>query len=679
MLITKLTLNNFRVFRGQHEIDLRPQRRSYGIDNKQQGNMQPIILFGGLNGAGKTSILTAVRLALYGRQSFGKPLLNNEYADALAALVHQGSGVSQPEQAHIELEFTHSKDGVENRYKVIRGWKKGKTDKLQLEMDGQPLSELSYDQCQGFLNELIPIGIADLFFFDGEKIAELAEDESGFVLKTAVKRLLGLDVIAKLKSDLTIYLKKQGASSVGETVKQQLEKLDVVRINHERASERLRHEAQQVVIELEHLKEQISQLETDLSRNGGAWAQTREQETQKIDELLKEKVELEKQLRMEMETALPFALAPKAMQTLLTQIQKEQVIKQKQGFSRELSSFLDKLKQDLSFRLSSAAPVAVQSVEDCFKEYVDVEKSSELLLDVSDSNAHAIEYQIAHSAQQSFSRFDTARARLAKVEDQLNNISENVARAPEQAQLQQTFDAIRASDDKKRKLTDKYKSLLEQAKSELRQALDIAREIQKLHNKHRDAANKNASIENAQSTIILLNKFAEQLTKARVKTLEHHFVASYKKLARKEDLQLSAVINPTTFDVELIDEHGIKINRKSLSAGEKQIYAISILEALGQTSGHKLPIIIDTPLGRLDSHHRDKLVENYFPNASHQVIILSTDTEIDEGYLDELQQDITTTYEIRFDGKSKSSTIHTGYFWGNENKQGEKLATQEAV
>ncbi|MBJ6877982.1 DNA sulfur modification protein DndD, partial [Vibrio cholerae] len=95
-------------------------------------------------------------------------------------------------------------------YKVLRGWQRGKKDYLQLEKDGVPLSELNYDQCQGFLNGLIPTGIADLFFFDGEKIAELAEDESGLVLKTAVRRLLGLDVIAKLKSDLNIFLKKQG-------------------------------------------------------------------------------------------------------------------------------------------------------------------------------------------------------------------------------------------------------------------------------------------------------------------------------------------------------------------------------------------------------------------------------------------------------------------------------------
>jgi DNA sulfur modification protein DndD len=142
------------------------------------------------------------------------------------------------------------------------------------------------------------------------------------------------------------------------------------------------------------------------------------------------------------------------------------------------------------------------------------------------------------------------------------------------------------------------------------------------------------------------------------------FSDAYHRLARKEDLQLSARINPSTFDVELVDNQGIAINRKTLSAGEKQIYAIAILEALAKTSGRQLPVIIDTPLGRLDSHHRDKLIDNYFPTASHQVILLSTDTEVNEHYFFKKLKPLTShTYQICFDGVSKSASLTSGYFW----------------
>lgn len=667
MLITKLTLNNFRVFRGVHEIDLRPAPARLSKNGPIEGTERPIILFGGLNGAGKTSILTAVRLALFGRQSFSQVLSNGEYVDALSELIHKGVGHGGvQDNASIELEFKYSQNGEENTYKVIRGWKRGKKDNLCLEKDGIQIPELNYEQCQGFLNELIPTGIADLFFFDGEKIAELAEDESGTVLKTAVRRLLGLDVIAKLKSDLNIFLKKQGSGALSQSLKEEMNALDEQRIDHERKAEKLRGEADIVDAQIELVSRDILNLENKLSQNGGAWAKTREDEQHKVESLLKEKVELEKQIRMEMETNLPFSLAPKAMQRLQTQIEQEQQVKKKQNFGNELDSFLETL---CSKYPSFDTEMAQNAIADSFKAHVGEFNSTELLLDISDRQANTIDYQLSNLSQDSFSRFDKARVRLQKVEEEIDNASNNIARAPEQEQVQELFADVRTLDKKKEKLIIEYHDLLEKAKRELRLALERARQIQKLHDKHKDQSNKDQSISNAQNSILLLDKFGEQLTKARVNQLENEFVQSYKKLARKEDLQLTASINPATFDVELVDEHGIKINRKAMSAGEKQIYAISILEALGRTSGRKLPIIIDTPLGRLDSHHRDKLVENYFPTASHQVVILSTDTEIDRNYTSLIQDDIARTYEICFDGTTKSSTLKEGYFWKESIKE----------
>ncbi|ELX4124281.1 DNA sulfur modification protein DndD [Vibrio vulnificus] len=667
MLITKLTLNNFRVFRGVHEIDLRPAPARLSKNGPIVGTERPIILFGGLNGAGKTSILTAIRLALFGRLSFSQNLTSNDYVEALAELIHKGVGLGGLQNsASIELEFKYSQNGEESTYKVLRGWQRGKKDYLQLEKDGVSLSELNYEQCQGFLNELIPTGIADLFFFDGEKIAELAEDESGLVLKTAVRRLLGLDVIAKLKSDLNIFLKKQGSQALSQSLKEEMENLDKLRIKHERNAEKLRGKADIVDAQIELVSRDILNLENKLSQSGGAWAKTREDEQQKVDALLKEKVELEKQIRMEMETSLPFALAPNAMQRLQIQIKQEQEIKKKQSFSNELDSFLETLRSKYP---SFDTEMAQHAIADSFKAHVGEFDSAKLLLDISDRQANTIDYQLTKLSQESFARFDEARKRLQVVEEDIDNASNNIARAPEQELVQGLFSDVRKLDKKKEKLIIEYHELLENAKRELKLALETARQIQRLHDKHKDESNKDLSVTNAQSAILLLDKFADQLTKARVKQLENEFVSSYKKLARKEDVQLTASINPLTFDVELMDEYGIKINRKAMSAGEKQIYAISILEALGRTSGRKLPIIIDTPLGRLDSHHRDKLVENYFPTASHQVVILSTDTEIDRNYTNLIQDDIARTYEICFDGKTKSSTIKEGYFWREANKE----------
>lgn len=113
----------------------------------------------------------------------------------------------------------------------------------------------------------------------------------------------------------------------------------------------------------------------------------------------------------------------------------------------------------------------------------------------------------------------------------------------------------------------------------------------------------------------------------------------------------------------MLDKSGAEVPKKRLSAGEKQIYAIAMLEALGKASGRNLPVIIDTPLGRLDTRHRQKLVDSYFASASHQVIILSTDTEIDLSFYGGLEKNISHGYHLIFDEAIGASRAEEGYFW----------------
>ncbi|GAB1039278.1 DNA sulfur modification protein DndD [Shewanella algae] len=669
MIITRLTLNNFRVFRGTQEIDLAPRSKEIGI-TRQIKQQRPIVLFGGLNGAGKTSILIAIRLALHGRQALGRNLSGPDYINQLGELIHKASVPgSQSDRASIELEFVYNQQGSSHTYKIIRSWKKGHKDKLALDKDGEALSELNYEQCQGFLNELIPTGIADLFFFDGEKIAELAEDESGEVLQTAVRRLLGLDVIGKLKSDLAIFLKRKGVEGAAQSVHAELKALEQNCQAHKDRAAKLRDIADQLKVQIVAIQTDIQAKEAQLSSQGGAWASSREAEQSKADFLIKEKAELEKQIRLEMEGALPIALAPKAVASLLAKLELEQKQKQKQHFSDELAGFLEVLKGQLSFALSSSAPVAMAAIKDCFADYQKQLPNEAVLFDISEREYRALEAQANIEAKTSFARFASARKRLSALEEELAQTAANIARAPAQEQVQGLFGQVRELDKQKQKLVTEYHRVLEEAKRALREAQDLTRKTQKLHEKHAAQTNAAEGVENAQNTLMLLDAFAKELTAMRVTQLEREFISSYQRLARKEDLHYRASINPVSFDVELIDDNGHIINRKAMSAGEKQIYAISILEALGKTSGRSLPVIIDTPLGRLDSKHRDKLVEHYFPEASHQVVILSTDTEIDESYVESLKDDISHRFEICFDSATKSSRVVEGYFWGQQTKE----------
>lgn len=659
MLIKQLVLRNFRVFNGTHVIDLAPKKR------QNDDNSRPIVLFGGLNGAGKTSILSAIRLSLYGRLVFGPTTQQQEYVKELSSLIHSSSSLDeQPNEASIKLVFTYNKDGEETEFTITRTWQKGKRDKLALQQDGKLIQGLSYEQCQGFLNELIPHGIADLFFFDGEKIAELAEDESGNILRTAVRRLLGLDLIEKLRNDLIIFIKRQQSNQLIESQQQKITEFELQIKNFAFKTEQFLEKADYAKSRMDLISTEIAQYETLLSTQGGAFAQTKMQEKKKIDTLLKEKDNLEKSLRHECDSSLPYSLAPNVLSRLLEKFSAEIQIKQANIFEKELNQFLEQLKSNISFRSRSTGKIVADAIEDNLKEYLSSKPKGELLFDISEREAGMIQQSIEQDSKKSWQRFELYRKRLAKLEEQLEQAAANIARAPEDVQLIDIFEKLRELERQREAKRLEYCLLLEEAKREKQQQLECARQIQKTHDAARSQHSYNSAFKNAQKTINLLDHYSELLTQARVKTLSINFEVAYRKLARKEDLQLNAQINPNTFDVELVDEKNNIINRKLLSAGEKQIYAIAILEALAKTSGRDLPIIIDTPLGRLDSQHRDKLINHYFPYASHQVIILSTDTEVDKRYfVDQLRDDISHAYEIVFNAQTKSSILKPGYFW----------------
>jgi DNA sulfur modification protein DndD len=120
--------------------------------------------------------------------------------------------------------------------------------------------------------------------------------------------------------------------------------------------------------------------------------------------------------------------------------------------------------------------------------------------------------------------------------------------------------------------------------------------------------------------------------------------------------------------ITLFDKEGNALPKQRLSEGEKQIFAISVLWGLAQASPRPLPAIIDTPMARLDSEHRDHLIQRYFPHASHQVIILSTDTEVTQEFYNELEPHLARAYHLNYDETTKVTTPVEGYFWRVERE-----------
>jgi DNA sulfur modification protein DndD len=152
-------------------------------------------------------------------------------------------------------------------------------------------------------------------------------------------------------------------------------------------------------------------------------------------------------------------------------------------------------------------------------------------------------------------------------------------------------------------------------------------------------------------------------THSKIDRLSRLIGDSFRFLLRKKALVERISIDPETFTITLYDDTGRPVPKRRLSEGEKQIFAVSVLWGLSRASARPLPAIIDTPMARLDAEHRNHLVERYFPHASHQVIVLSTDTEIDRQYFHDLQPYIARAYHLNYDETDKMTRAEEGYFW----------------
>ena len=162
--------------------------------------------------------------------------------------------------------------------------------------------------------------------------------------------------------------------------------------------------------------------------------------------------------------------------------------------------------------------------------------------------------------------------------------------------------------------------------------------------------------------ISILDEYQVRLQRKKIGIVADTMTACYKKLANKKNLIDRVDMDPVTLDLLYFNASGEVIDKASLSAGEKQLMVISLLWALALCAKKKLPVIIDTPLSRLDSAHRVSLIQTYFPQASEQTIILSTDSEIDQNYYKIMKDDIGDEFTLIYDDMSKSTTIRQGYF-----------------
>jgi len=400
------------------------------------------------------------------------------------------------------------------------------------------------------------------------------------------------------------------------------------------------------------------------------------EENQKKSERLKTEIHLkEEQLRELAAESFPFCLVPDLLEDIQNQVKHEHQIKESQTLNR---FFQKTLKPQLETSLNKTwFKIQGTSLSKKESQTFTEQLHQELQTNLFQETPHAEKplHDFSMSQEQRFGEIvrevkNTVPKKIKGLCDDLNRAKkemlqtqQSILKAPDENVLQDIVEQIKMLQKENSKWEQKSKRAEEKRRSLEFQLKEKIREKEKLIHSIKNFAGSQRKLRLMAKTQQILKRYQEALKQKKVAQLEDALVRCWQQLLQKPGFVERVRIHPETFEVLLYNENGHAISKEQLSSGEKQIYAIAVLWALAQISGRPLPIIADTPLGRLDSDHRDHLVKRYFPFASHQVLILSTDTELDKDYYQMLKPSISHAYHLEFDNKAQATHVKQGYFW----------------
>jgi DNA sulfur modification protein DndD len=665
MIFLELVLQNFGPYKGRHVINLDISPRG------EHGHQRPILLLGGKNGGGKTTLMDALRLALYGHRAQCSNRGNLSYGDFLTQCVN--SHASPHEKTRIELVFEHIENDIPVKYRIVRTWERNPKDgKDQLGILGDddtwPVDALAniWDE---YIENLLPLGISNLFLFDGEQVKELAEQEiPPPIVVDAIRNLLGLELAERLAIDLDILINRKRKELAEEKELYNLEeieqKLQKLQQEHEKESKNLVSRQ----AELKLAKEQEQEATDKFISEGGKIAAERSYLEKQVRQKSSEIEQICSNLRELAAGVLPLALIQPILIQAQNQGEKELQVRQAQ-IAKDILKQRDKRLLNFVNNLGLSKE-KIEKIQAFLLEDEGYPKNLQLQCEeawlLADEKALSQLGNVIYYLQNAQA---TAKQQLAIVkvkEEEISGLEKQMLQAASPEEYKELRQAVQIAQKK-------VAEALANCETVRRRLAELEVAMENLKKKLKDYTESTIKRKNKEHIITAsakvqetLKLFRERLTLRKLNKLETEVTKCFRYLLHKSDLVHSITIDTKTFGLFLYDQQSKVVPKHRLSAGEKQMLAIAFLWSLARVSNRHLPVVIDTPLGRLDSSHRNNLVERYFPFASHQVILLSTDTEIGPKEVSALRQidAIAREYLLQYDSSTRQTTvIENKYFW----------------
>lgn len=652
MILTKITLHNFGIYAGRHEIDIKPKLN------------KPVILFGALNGSGKTTLLEGIQFALFGKYAKFLGKTKSAYLDFLINSVNRKNHETS---SSVAVAFVTNRGGETTQYEIVRTWSISSSntnaEAIQVFKNTELDNELS-ERWTELSENFFPSQLSDLFFFDGERIESLAQPaRCSELIRTGLNSLLGLDLVTDLSKTLLTLERRIKKEAASPDNRDRLIRLDEKRVVITEQLEVIEAELRDANLALASFYAELDSLKTELKLKGGDLYLKRDELSQRQSMLVTDVLSKRGELIEIASTNLPLSL----LSSLLNKVEKLSLtslsIEQKEAVQEALSAFSQNVITEITARktFDKLQLSLLTQIHEIFLK-IDTQKNTRPNIEISRDSLSRIR---AETAMLKGSALKCV-LELASLESEQDRVHRQLLAVPDSSKLQPLFLQIRIVEEKIHKLESSIISLSDQSHrlTKDKDASDIQYNlisIENLKNKAQELLIEKMKFQLARGRETLA-KFEDAIRIKHLATLEKLILEGFQQLLRKKSFIHSISIDPNSFFLTIKVNGEGDVPSSKLSAGERQLLAVAVLWALAKASGRKLPTVIDTPLGRLDSKHRTEFVQNYFPNAGEQVILLSTDEEIVGTYYHSIKKHTAHQYLIEYDEALQSSRISKGYF-----------------
>ena len=629
MRLKQLTINNYGIYKGENTFSF-----PYSTDKK-------VSIIIGKNGSGKTTFLSAIKICLFGSMILKNRTITKSYESYILEKLNKNALKEEDPYFAIKATFISQLHNYDGEFTIERIWDTttGFKENVNLLKNGEMLS---VEEQASFFNALyhaFPLDLFELFYLDGEKIDQLSILNANIF--SLIESSINIDLFKKLRSDLLTYASKRVSSKEIDSLNSKFKTLELERDKIKENIQSYHYNCDISRKNMDIKADEIKNFKDSLN------IEVIDTDTTMLKELEQTIIDLKRTIEFNISKFLPYSLVTDQLIRLLNQLSKEMNLSKNTTITSALKS------TELNNFLKNESPkIDIQSIINKICEFYPTD-TEELIFKLNDDDFYSLKSKISSLLEFKKDNLHDQIKKLDIYEDQYFNLTKKVS----------GIEAIKASGQLDNLLAlqseyDDYKSSLLQYQEKINESdaklKNIEIEIKTTENALWTQLKKSNITKVLEQIHAVLDEYIYQIKAKKIKEIEQHTKKMFDLLIRKAGFINNFKIEND--DIYLLDKNNNRLNHSNLSAGEKQIFVLSLIYAILQSSERRVPLMFDTLLGRLDQEHRDNVFKKFISSCPDQVIILATDSElanIDKKYLASITN---TFYTIDFSKSDNQMT-----------------------